>query len=160
MLKPGDCLYLPRGFLHAATALGGVSTHLTIGVHSWTRYALAEQLLQQALRTVAADSAVRGSLALGVDFADSATLRSDVELARSALVAALQQADVEQLAATLRTQRPRHPAGRTDRPPEAAARRRSHRPRHGDRAARAPGRRRSTGVGQRLVLRSRAATSR
>jgi lysine-specific demethylase/histidyl-hydroxylase NO66 len=102
VLKPGDCLYLPRGFLHAATALGGVSTHLTIGVHSWTRYALAEQLLQQALRTVAADSTVRGSLALGVDFADSATLRSDAELARSALVAALQQADVEQLAATLR----------------------------------------------------------
>ena len=26
---PGDCLYLPRGYLHAATALGGVSTHLT-----------------------------------------------------------------------------------------------------------------------------------
>ena len=29
VLRPGDCLYLPRGFLHAATALGGVSTHLT-----------------------------------------------------------------------------------------------------------------------------------
>ena len=31
VLRPGDCLYLPRGFLHAATALGGVSTHLTLG---------------------------------------------------------------------------------------------------------------------------------
>lgn len=102
VLKPGDCLYLPRGFLHAATALGGVSTHLTIGVHSWTRFALAEQLLQQALRTVSSDSTVRGSLALGVDFADSTSIRSDVELARSALIAALEQADVEQLAATLR----------------------------------------------------------
>ena len=37
VLEPGDCLYLPRGFLHAATALGGVSTHLTLGVHTWTR---------------------------------------------------------------------------------------------------------------------------
>ena len=39
VLRPGDCLYLPRGFLHAAQALGGISTHLTIGVHVWTRYA-------------------------------------------------------------------------------------------------------------------------
>ncbi len=101
VLRPGDCLYLPRGFLHAATALGGVSTHLTIGVHSWTRFGLAEQLLQQALRTVAADPAVRHSLALGVDFAEPGTLRSDVELARTALVDALRDADLDQLARTL-----------------------------------------------------------
>ena len=25
VLRPGDCLYLPRGYLHSATALGGVS---------------------------------------------------------------------------------------------------------------------------------------
>jgi hypothetical protein len=101
VLQPGDCLYLPRGFLHAATALGGVSTHLTIGVHSWTRFALAEQLLSQALRTVAQDPAVRGSLELGVDFAESATLRSDIDLTRSALISALQQADGDQVAAAL-----------------------------------------------------------
>ena len=101
VLQPGDCLYLPRGFLHAATALGGVSTHLTIGVHSWTRFALAEQLLGQALRTVAQDPAVRGSLELGVDFAESATLRGDIDLARSALISALQQADGDQVAAAL-----------------------------------------------------------
>ena len=53
VLKPGDCLYLPRGYLHAATALGGVSTHLTLGIHVWTRFALAQQLVEQALRTVA-----------------------------------------------------------------------------------------------------------
>ena len=74
VLRPGDCLYLPRGFLHAATALGGVSTHLTLGVHSWTRYGLAEQLLQQALRTVADDPEVRASLPLGVDLSDPAEL--------------------------------------------------------------------------------------
>ena len=34
MLRPGDCLYLPRGWLHSATALGGVSTHLTFGIHT------------------------------------------------------------------------------------------------------------------------------
>jgi ribosomal protein L16 Arg81 hydroxylase len=101
VLQPGDCLYLPRGFLHAATALGGVSTHLTIGVHSWTRFALAEQLLSQALRTVAQDPAVRQSLDLGVDFAESAALRGDIDLARTALISALQQADGDQVARAL-----------------------------------------------------------
>ena len=61
VLRPGDCLYLPRGFLHAAKALGGVTSHLTLGVHSWTRYALAEQLLAQALRAVGADPGGRRS---------------------------------------------------------------------------------------------------
>lgn len=65
VLRPGDCLYLPRGFLHAATALGGTSIHVTVGVHVWTRYALAEQLLQTALRSLATDPEVRASLPLG-----------------------------------------------------------------------------------------------
>ena len=103
VLRPGDCLYLPRGFLHAATALSGVTTHLTIGVHSWTRYALAEQLVQQALRTVAADPLVRASLPLGVDLGEAAGLRGDAELVRDALVAALSHADVEALSSVLRT---------------------------------------------------------
>jgi lysine-specific demethylase/histidyl-hydroxylase NO66 len=103
VLKPGDCLYLPRGFLHAATALGGVSTHLTIGVHSWTRFALAEQLLQQALRTVAADPAVRGSLPLGVDLGRLDDLADDVDVVRAALVAALGGADLSQLSDVLHT---------------------------------------------------------
>ncbi|GAA1829694.1 cupin domain-containing protein [Microlunatus capsulatus] len=101
VLKPGDCLYLPRGYLHAATALGGVSTHLTIGVHSWTRYALAEQLLQQALRTVAADPVVRGSLALGVDLGRPEDLAGDVDVVRDALVAALGAADPARLSEVL-----------------------------------------------------------
>ncbi|HEY5821215.1 MAG TPA: cupin domain-containing protein [Propionibacteriaceae bacterium] len=102
VLSPGDCLYLPRGFLHAATALGGVSTHLTLGVHSWTRFALAEQLLQQALRSASTAPAVRHSLPLGVDFADSTSLRGDIDLARRALIDALEHADVDDLAQTMR----------------------------------------------------------
>jgi hypothetical protein len=101
VLRPGDCLYLPRGYLHAAVALGGVSTHLTIGVHSWTRYALAEQLLDQALRSVGNDPAVRQSLPLGVRFDDPATFAADLEAARAALVTALQDADPDQVGRTL-----------------------------------------------------------
>ena len=101
VLRPGDCLYLPRGFLHAATALGGVSTHLTLGVHSWTRYGLAEQLLQQALRTVATDPEVRASLPLGVDVTDPADLGSAADLVRERLIDALQQVSPDSLSAAL-----------------------------------------------------------
>ena len=31
-LRPGDCLYLPRGFPHAAETIDAASSHLTIGV--------------------------------------------------------------------------------------------------------------------------------
>ncbi len=102
VLRPGDCLYLPRGFLHAATALGGVSTHLTIGVHTWTRYALAEQLVAQAMRALSADPTLRGSLALGVDLDEPQELRADTDVVRAALLAALEQTDLEQAAAALR----------------------------------------------------------
>ncbi len=104
VLRPGDCLYLPRGFLHAATALGAVSTHLTIGVHSWTRFALAEQLLAQALRTISTDPQIRASLPLGVDLGDPATLRAESNLVATALATALQHVDHDQLASTLQQQ--------------------------------------------------------
>jgi lysine-specific demethylase/histidyl-hydroxylase NO66 len=95
-LRPGDCLYLPRGFLHAATALGGVSIHLTIGVHAWTRYALAEQLVGQALRTLAADPTARRSLPMGLDFSEPASLSGDAELVGHLLADALDRADADQ----------------------------------------------------------------
>jgi lysine-specific demethylase/histidyl-hydroxylase NO66 len=101
VLEPGDCLYLPRGFLHAATALGGVSTHLTLGVHTWTRYTLAEQLTTQALRTLAGDAELRASLALGTDATRPESLAADVERVRAALVDAVRTADLDTLAATL-----------------------------------------------------------
>src|SRR3954471_4062604 len=101
VLQPGDCLYLPRGFLHAATALGGVSTHLTIGVHTWTGYAVAEQLVQQALSMVADDPSVRASLPLGVDLADPDCLTEDVDQVRDALVAALGRTDLSRLSSVL-----------------------------------------------------------
>jgi bifunctional lysine-specific demethylase and histidyl-hydroxylase NO66 len=101
VLRPGDCLYLPRGYLHAATALGGVSTHLTLGIHVWTRYALAEQVMHQALQTLAANPGVRSSLALGKDVADSSDLRQDVELVTAALADAIRHAEVDQISGAL-----------------------------------------------------------
>jgi bifunctional lysine-specific demethylase and histidyl-hydroxylase NO66 len=101
-LRSGDCLYLPRGFLHAATALGGVSTHLTLGVHVWTRYALAEQLAHQAMQTLANDPAVRGSLALGVNVAEPSEVGQDVEQVTAALTDAIRQAGLDHVSESLR----------------------------------------------------------
>ncbi|TDT32790.1 cupin domain-containing protein [Naumannella halotolerans] len=67
VLEPGDALYLPRGWLHSAKALGEVSVHLTLGIHVWTGYALAEQLTRSALDLLRDDPDVRATLELGVD---------------------------------------------------------------------------------------------
>ena len=96
VLRPGDCLYLPRGFLHAATALGGTSIHLTIGVHTWTRFALAEQLVAQLLGTLAREPGIRRSLPLGLDLGDPSAVRAETEEVRQLLAAALARADADQ----------------------------------------------------------------
>ncbi len=74
VLHPGDALYLPRGYLHAAEALGGVTCHLTVGVHPVTRHHVLEALLALA----AEDEALRRSLPMGVDLGDPAAVEADV----------------------------------------------------------------------------------
>jgi bifunctional lysine-specific demethylase and histidyl-hydroxylase NO66 len=81
VLRPGDALYLPRGWLHSAEALGDTTIHLTVGVHATTRYDVL-----QALVALAADSPeLRASLPLGVDADDPRSLESDVEATVKAL---------------------------------------------------------------------------
>jgi len=66
VLAPGDALYLPRGWLHSAEALGSRSLHLTVGVRAMTRYAVVEELLGLA----AADQRLRATLPFGLDVSD------------------------------------------------------------------------------------------
>ncbi|MEO6998084.1 MAG: cupin domain-containing protein [Terracoccus sp.] len=101
-LRPGDCLYLPRGFLHSATALGGVSTHLTLGVHVWTRRHLADELLALAVARASRDEALRASLPALVDASDPTAIGADVEIARAALMRALADLDVADVAQAVR----------------------------------------------------------
>ncbi len=103
VLTPGDCLYLPRGYLHAATALGDVSTHLTIGVHTWTRHAVARTMLDRTLLEVADDIDVRASLPLGVHVDDAQDISPDVELVRARLIESLGAMSAEDIAAVLAT---------------------------------------------------------
>jgi Cupin superfamily protein len=100
-LTPGDCLYLPRGYLHAASALGDVSTHLTIGVHPWTRRHLADEMVARAVAAASEDERVRASLALGVDVTEPSGWESDVDVVREALVRALRDVPAETLADAL-----------------------------------------------------------
>jgi lysine-specific demethylase/histidyl-hydroxylase NO66 len=88
VLEPGDVLYLPRGYLHSATALGDVSAHLTVGVHPVTRYAIVEALTKLA----ADDPQLRSSLPLGFDLGSdlAAQLAETVEQ----LVVRVRRADV------------------------------------------------------------------
>jgi lysine-specific demethylase/histidyl-hydroxylase NO66 len=81
VLRPGDALYLPRGYLHAAEALGGVTCHLTVGVHPVTRQHVLDALLAIALD----EPALRSSLPMGVDLGDPAAVEDDLRATIAAL---------------------------------------------------------------------------
>ncbi len=101
-LRPGDVLYLPRGWIHSARALGGVTAHLTLGVHQWTRHHLAEALLDRAHARAADDPGLRAALPVGADFTRVDALGQDVEVAREALVRAVQDLPAEEVLRVLR----------------------------------------------------------
>lgn len=110
-LRPGDVLYLPRGWIHSATAAGGVSTHLTLGVHVWTRRHVADELVSLALAAASRDERVRASLDVSPTGFDHDAITPDVDLVRAALVRALDAIEpaavVDALEARARgTQRP------------------------------------------------------
>ena len=100
-LHPGDVLYVPRGWLHSATALGGVSTHLTVGVHVWHRGHVAEAVLDTARRALADLPEQRTSLRPGVDVAAAADLVEDLAVVRAALLDAIGAVDESAVAAQL-----------------------------------------------------------
>ena len=99
LLRPGDALYLPRGWLHSAEAQESRSLHLTIGVRALTRYALVEELLTMA----AEDVRLRGTLPYALDVTDPAalepTLTETVEALRDWLATADPAAVADRLTA-------------------------------------------------------------
>lgn len=103
-LRPGDCLYLPRGYLHAATALGGTSIHLTIGVHAWTRRHLVDTLLARVTDRLADDVEARRSLPLASGRSGSSEVgfADDAEVVRALIAKALQDIDVDEVVDGLR----------------------------------------------------------
>jgi bifunctional lysine-specific demethylase and histidyl-hydroxylase NO66 len=70
VLVPGDALYLPRGWLHAAESLDELSLHLTIGLRAPTRHTLVKALFDLAVD----DLALRSGLPMGTDPSDAEAL--------------------------------------------------------------------------------------
>jgi lysine-specific demethylase/histidyl-hydroxylase NO66 len=86
VLHADDALYLPRGVIHSAEALGEVSAHLTVGVQEHTRHAIVE-----AIAAIAADDLeLRRSLPLGIDVRNPDELDAEVEATVEALSARLE----------------------------------------------------------------------
>jgi len=102
VLRPGDALYLPRGYLHAATALGEVSAHLTVGIHAVTRHALAEEVTAAVCAALAADPRLRASLPPGIDVSDPAQLAPHLDAVRAAIAGALASCTAESVARAVR----------------------------------------------------------
>ena len=99
VLEPGDALYLPRGTVHSALALGETSIHLTIGVHPLTRYELVRFLLD----AVQDDPLLRVSLPVGADLGDPGMLAPHLETTVAALQEAVAQVPTARIAERIKT---------------------------------------------------------
>lgn len=99
VLRAGDVIYLPRGWLHSATADSEVSAHLTVGVHVVTRFLLVEAMLA----TLANDPRLRASLPAGVDLADPARLAPHIETVLGVMREVFDEVDPSDVAAHVRT---------------------------------------------------------
>ncbi|WP_250004012.1 cupin domain-containing protein [Actinoplanes sp. M2I2] len=98
VLSPGDALYLPRGWLHSAEALGSRSLHLTIGVRALTRYAVVEELLALA----AGDARLRATLPYALDVSDPDAIEPELTETVEALRDWLTTVEPAEVAARLR----------------------------------------------------------
>jgi hypothetical protein len=87
-----DCLYVPRGTLHAAATTGAASLHLTLGVRVVTWHDVARRLLDRT-RDVAA---FREALPLGFARQPDA-LRAEVSTRLKQLADLILESDTEQI---------------------------------------------------------------
>jgi JmjC domain len=99
VLGPGDALYLPRGWLHAADARDETSLHVTLGLRRPTRYDIVESLLALA----GGEVRLRTGFALGFDPTDPGRLGAQLRSTVDALKAWLDTVDSETVARHLRT---------------------------------------------------------
>ena len=90
-LQAGDCLYVPRGFLHSARAQEDLSAHLTIGIVTTTWYDVVRELMAG----VAEEPAFRRPLPAGYALADPSALTHEVDEALARLRKWLEGVDAE-----------------------------------------------------------------
>jgi len=97
VLVPGDTVYLPRGYIHSAEAIGGTCIHLTVGIQPYTRHALVEAMAE----LMAGKASLRQSLPLGIDPGNADDIASDVALTADAMIEWLGRVDPAELARAL-----------------------------------------------------------
>ena len=95
-MAPGDCLYLPRGTIHSASAQEGVSLHITIGVLATTVHDLVRRIVDRT----ADDPAFRRALPVGYA-ADRDVAAGAVKEVLAELGAWIEQVDVDEVALDL-----------------------------------------------------------
>jgi lysine-specific demethylase/histidyl-hydroxylase NO66 len=97
VLATGDVLYLPRGWLHTASAQAEPSLHITLGLRRLTRYGLVEALLAEA----ADEAELRRGFPAGVDLTDPDQLAPHLDATIKTLQGWLQTVTPTQLAVRL-----------------------------------------------------------
>ncbi len=95
-MQPGDCMYLPRGFIHSAAAQAGVSLHVTVGILATT----VHDLLRRVVDRSAEEPAFRRTLPAGCAD-DPAGAARVLKGAVTELVAWLEGLDLDALASEL-----------------------------------------------------------
>lgn len=103
VLQPGDALYLPRGWIHSATALGDSSIHLTVGVAAITGHDVLRALVDE----LGVVEHLRTSLPPGIDLTDLDETTAIVTKTMAALTAVLaeRQSDLGEAVAARMTAR-------------------------------------------------------
>lgn len=93
-LAPGDALYVPRGFVHAAVTERLASAHLTVGILAYTWVDLLRALVHEA----EGEPAMRAALSPGFASRSRRELGAEVETMLGRLAAWVREADPETLA--------------------------------------------------------------
>jgi ribosomal protein L16 Arg81 hydroxylase len=108
VLRAGDALYLPRGWVHSAQALDTTSIHLTIGVSAVTGVDVAHAVVDQ----LASRPDFRKSLPMGADPADDDEITATVTKVMAEMVDVMRD-DASTLSVTAAEQLTRRHAERT-----------------------------------------------
>ncbi len=74
VLGPGDCLYLPRGFVHRVVSEDEASLHVTVGIHVQTWHHVLSDLLAAAAEDPVLREAIPSAVLDGGETVDAALL--------------------------------------------------------------------------------------
>lgn len=84
-LGPGDCLYVPRGFVHRVASEDETSLHVTVGIHAQTWHHLLGRLVEAAASDAELRAALPGEVLAGEVPVDGGELETRLKAALAAV---------------------------------------------------------------------------